>query len=250
MQLKGLDISSWQEPSKVNHLELAKQLDFVILRASYTGYGGKGDQVYQDKFFKQHYEGFNNADLPIGAYHFSCADTVEEAIKEAKFLLKQVEGLNIRYPLYMDVEDERHQGKLSKAQLTDVVIAFLKTIESAGYFAGIYASDHWFKNKLDLNRLQPYSKWVANWSGKPTGYNSTFHVWQHTSKGRLTGYSGDLDLNIAYVDLAKVIQTAGLNKQTKIEPTVNRELIQKKMYQISILLDEINKAIMEVQSEL
>ena len=39
MKTKGIDISTWQKPSQINYDQLAKEVDFVILRAGYTGHG-------------------------------------------------------------------------------------------------------------------------------------------------------------------------------------------------------------------
>ena len=87
--------------------------------------------------------------------------------------------------------------------------AFCEATENAGYYSGIYASESWFNNQLKGSEVTPYDKWVAQWptsGGKQTALNtsaskrSDVHLWQFTSQGRFSGYSGNLDTNYAYLD--------------------------------------------------
>ena len=50
---KGIDISSYNE--NINYDVIAKQVDFAILRAGFTGWGTHSLNV--DKKFNQHYDG-------------------------------------------------------------------------------------------------------------------------------------------------------------------------------------------------
>ena len=55
MKTKGIDISTWQKPSQINYDMLAKEVDFVILRAGYTGHG-TGVSLHKDDAFEKHYK--------------------------------------------------------------------------------------------------------------------------------------------------------------------------------------------------
>ena len=69
-------------------------------------------------------------------------------------------------------------------KLTAAVLAFCQTVQAAGHWAGIYASESWFTGHLDVEPLRPYSWWVANYSRRPS---IAHDMWQHTSKARLDG---------------------------------------------------------------
>lgn len=211
MKLKGIDISAHQVPSKINYDKLAKEVDFVVLRAGVTGYGVNPpytNNYNKDKYFDTHYAEFNKRGIPIGVYWYGGAITTGEADKELAVLLDAIKGKKIEYPVYYDVEENRNHGTLSKAKLTEITKYFCNAVETAGYFAGIYASLHWTNAKLDMTQL-PYSLWLAHWGvpkpGKECG------MWQYTSDGFLNGYNGRLDMNEANMDFKQVITDAGLN---------------------------------------
>ena len=221
-ELKGIDISEWQEPSKIDYDKLAKDIDFVILRAGYTGYGKtppNSNNFGKDRHFDTHYNEFKKRNVPIGVYWYGGAITKAEVDKEIAVLLDAIKGKKLEYPVYYDVEENRNHGTLSKAALTDIVKDWCAKVEKAGYYVGIYASLHWSKTKIDMNVLKDYDLWLAHWNVKKPGRNCG--MWQYTSDGKLNGYSGRLDLNISYIDYKKVITEAKLNHLdgAKPEPT-------------------------------
>lgn len=207
-KLIGIDVSEWQEPKAMNYAKIAEQIDFAILRVGVTG-TRTGATYYKDSEFENHYRGFKNVGIPMGVYWYSCANTEAEGIAEARKCLQLIEGKEFEYPIYIDVEDAVHQGKTDPATLTKAVIAFCETIETAGYYVGIYASLSWFNRNLVFDMLDPYDVWIACWTkDKP---DKRMGMWQFTSSGRFEGYSGNLDVNYAYKDYPKIIRECGLN---------------------------------------
>lgn len=205
----GIDISLWQTPAKIDYDKLARQIDFVILRAGFTGHA-TGASYHVDHAFHTHYTQFHTRNVPIGVYWYSCANTPEEGVAEAKALLAVLKDKELRYPVFIDSEDGYHQQPSTKDALTNAVRAFCKTIEAAGYYVGIYASSSWFSTELFVEQLAPYDLWVAQW-GK-TRPKLRHGIWQYSSKGRLDGYDGPLDFNYAYKDYAGIITANGLNQ--------------------------------------
>ena len=157
---KGVDISTYN--TKIDYANMARQIDYAILRCGFTGYG-PGKSLNKDAQFENHYEGFRKQGLPMGVYYYSCAATVSEAVKEANYVLDLIKGKQFSYPIYMDVEDSYHMQKLSKKELSEVVLAFCGTIENAGYYAGIYANTYWWNNEIDQTILADIDKWVAHY---------------------------------------------------------------------------------------
>lgn len=201
--IRGVDISHWQ--SHVNYTKLKEAgIEFVILKA-----GGSDKGFYKDSFFEENYERAKEAGLKVGAYYFvgRMFYGPESGIADANRFIEIIKGKQFEFPVYVDIEttDPRH-----KDLATEAAISFCETMEKAGYFVGIYASDiSGFKERLQLDRLTAYSLWVANYSREPV-YAKNYAVWQHSSKGSLPGISGNVDLNYSKTDFA-VIKEKGFN---------------------------------------
>lgn len=219
MQIKGIDVSKYQAyssgnnkgKSKINFKALKQAgYDFVIMRA---GYGKVKSQ--KDISFDSHYEGAKAAGLHVGAYHYTYATTTAEAKQEATCFLDWIKNKKLDYPVAFDIEDSSLK-KLTTQQRTDICLAWLKTVESAGYYAMLYCNADWAKNYLDMKRLKHYDVWLACYTSEErrkllyTG--DVLGIWQHSSSLQLPSvYNGNLDVNIAYKDYASIIKKAGLN---------------------------------------
>lgn len=210
MLKKGIDVSKWQGTIDWDRVKNAG-IEFAIIRASY----GK-DGI--DKCFKANIEGAHAAGIPCGAYHYCYAKTVDESRKEAQHFLDVIKEYKFEYPICLDLEDKSQRG-LGKNLLTDIVIAFLETLEKAKCFVAIYTNKDWFTNVLDDNRLTPYCHWLAQWRDSPT-YTRAIGLWQYTSTGVVDGINGNVDMDYAYNDYPAIIKTAGLNGYTKTAPEV------------------------------
>ena len=180
-------------------------VEFVILRVGYRGWG-TGKLVLDPKF-AEYVKGAESVGIPIGVYFFTQAITNAEARAEANFTLRALRdaGLapkNLAYPVAYDIEDSEGGKKartygMSKSKNTGFCVAFCDVIKNAGYKTSIYASKAWLLNKLDTKKLDTkYGIWLAHWTDK-TDYTGAYQMWQYTSKGRVSGISGNVDMNIA-----------------------------------------------------
>lgn len=207
MAKRGIDISAHQ--GNIDLGALKGQIDFVIIR---VGYGTKGTI---DNKFKRNADLCRSLGIPVGFYWYSYALDVEGAKKESKAMLNAIAPYKdiVKFGVWFDMEDadgyKKKNGMPSNQTLRQMCAAFCEAIETSGYYAGIYASESWFKNQLNGSEVKPYDKWVAQWptsGGKQTGLStsaskrSDVHLWQFTSQGRFSGYSGNLDTNYAYLD--------------------------------------------------
>lgn len=178
----------------------ASGIDFAILRAGNRGYGSEGKLITDDSFEKNAKEATANG-IPIGAYIFSEAVTVEEALEEANLVLSLIEPYNITYPVIIDIEeiqnDDGRNEALSPAELTDVVLAFCNRIKEAGYTPMIYCNLKGFIGMLEFERLEGIEKWYAYY-GNELYFPYDVSMWQYTSTGKVDGVSGDVDLNISF----------------------------------------------------
>lgn len=153
---KGIDVSRYQQ--NVNwELVKAGGINFAIIKA-----GGSDDGFYTDSTFEKNYAGAKTIGMPIGAYYIvgPLCISREDGIADAKRFLKILKGKTFEYPVYIDLELTAPKDKTGA---TDACIGFCQTMEQAGYYCGIYASDvSGFADRLDLERLTAYDKWVAS----------------------------------------------------------------------------------------
>lgn len=207
MVKKGIDVSKHQ--GVINWNKVKGNADFAIIRA---GYGRVITQ--KDTRFESNYAGAKAAGIPVGAYWYSYAKTVAQAKIEASVCLQAIKGKRFEYPIYFDIEDKTQAG-LSKATLTAMCVAFCEELEKAGYFVGVYANTDWFLNRLDHAALsKAYTIWLADYR---TNYNKALKrdIHQYTSKGRIPGITGNVDLNRCTVNFPAIIKKAGLNGYQK-----------------------------------
>lgn len=204
--LKGIDVSKWQ--GNINWQKVKKAgIDFAILRLGYTG--TKNRRPTLDAKFKRNLTQCKKYGVSVGVYYYSTATTPKQAKNEANFVIKQLKGQKLQYPVYIDTEDEL-QKALSKVQLTTIVKEFCETLESAGYYVGIYANKCWFAEQLNDHKLKAYDKWVAQYNDKCT-YSGEFGMWQYADNGKVNGINGNVDLNKCYKNYPSIIKKAKLN---------------------------------------
>ena len=198
---KGIDVSKWNGTS-INWAQVkASGIEFVIIRTGYRGYGSAGTLV-DDGTFKANLAGARAAGLKVGVYFFSQAITEKEAVEEASACLKALNGTKLDYPVYFDTEfsggyPNGRADKLSKADRTDIAIAFCETIRDSGYRAGVYASESFFKYNLNFSALAGYSIWNAHYGVSSIGIGC--NLWQYTGSGRVPGIPTEVDINVSYI---------------------------------------------------
>ena len=204
MVIKGIDISHWNGDIDFNKVKAAG-IEFVIIKA-----GGSDRGFYTDSKFRENYEKAKAAGLFVGAYYFVGKKFYGDlsGIEDAKRFIKILQGMQFEYPVYLDVEttDARY-----KELATDAAIAFCSTMEAAGYYVGVYASDiSGFKEKLNHSRLEKYAHWVARYSKDPEVCKEGV-IHQYSSKGAVDGIVGSVDLDKASCDYSKYIIAGGFN---------------------------------------
>ncbi len=204
---KGIDVS--EHNGDINMEKVKNEgIEFVIIR---IGYGKNQSQI--DKKFRANYENAIKNNIPIGIYLYSYAITEEDAKKEAELVLNNIKGLKIEYPIFIDMEDaDNYKAKRNVSNETCINICetFCLEIEKAGYYAGIYANLEWFNKKLNSSKLDKFDKWVAQWDDKCT-YQNKYGIWQYSSKGKINGINGNVDLNYAIYNYPEVIRKTKLN---------------------------------------
>lgn len=187
----------------------ASGVDFVMVRIGYRSL--VEGIITEDSNAAYNLQQADKAGLKLGAYFFSTAVTVEEAIEEANWVADYLAPYAITYPVAYNCEGfndpENRQYALSKTERTDIALAFLKQIEKRGYEAMFYASKNEMTDdaKWEVSRIDPHYKiWVAQYPELPypetpkSSYEGVHHMWQYTRSGILPGIPEGVDVDIAY----------------------------------------------------
>jgi lysozyme len=214
---RGIDVSEYQGNIDWAKVKASGKVDFAILRC---GIRGRADSAFEDN-----YKGATAAGVPVGAYYYTAALDVAQAKQDAELVIKLLRGKRFDYPIYYDFEwtgDKKGvlggQFKLTKVQSTAVITAFCATLEAAGCWVGVYASDSWFYSHIDAAVQKRYAVWsakvadaVGNPSTYPPVYGKTYKLWQYSWVGKIPGISVNVDTNYCYMDYPAAIKAKGLN---------------------------------------
>lgn len=194
----GIDVSKWNGVIDWDRVRGAG-VEFAIVRAGYRG--SVTGSLVEDPYFVANMRGAATSGVPVGVYFFTQAVNEVEAVEEASAVIRLVREYNLDYPIFIDTEGAGGNGRadgLDPETRTLVCEAFCRTIENAGYRAGVYASRNWYNNNLYTDRLDNYFIWLAEYRSVPI-YQGYYQMWQYTSKGEIDGISGNVDMNIYYV---------------------------------------------------
>ena len=229
----GIDISKWNhtvnsngEYDPIDWIALKEAgVDFVILKIGSTPRGN--DLGGLEPTFRMDYEGAKAAGLDIGVYYFTYSKNVSEIKQDAEFLLTLLDGKEFEYPIYLDLEDvpseDYYPSQIASPILTEMCLTFFSTLQSEGYYTGLYVNNDFLFNVLQTeNMIDLFEIWYARYPSldayewntetfKEFTYGDTFGMWQYTMTGKLTPLVGDVDFNYAYKDFPSIIKNHGFN---------------------------------------
>lgn len=217
--MNGIDISKWN-----GNIDFAKVkacgIDFAIIRA---GFGTTGI----DRMFQINYKSARQAGIHVGAYWYSYAKTKAELQNEISAFLKAIKGMVFDMPIYWDIEE-----KWGMDNINYVIPTVCNALEASRYFVGYYTSAS-MNSKVTSENKQRFTSWIAHW-GKQPGTYKPMH--QFSSKGEISGISGNVDLDYCATDFPSIITKNGLNN-TSIPTNSKPELT------IQDAIDKINAGI-------
>lgn len=201
----GIDVSRYQGDIDFDAV-IESGIGFVIIRIGSTT---SGATLNKDALFEQNYNRAKEAGIPVGVYYYSQATTLAMAETEAEHVLKILDCRELELPVFMDIEDKLHYN-VGKKNLANVYKAFADAIEmGSGYTANCYTGLNFLRNYIDGDMLYSRSGqfWMAQYNDKMTYEKPQYvGIWQHSSKGRVAGIKGDVDLNIAYTDVTNMLR--------------------------------------------
>lgn len=193
----GIDVSYAQ--GKIDWDKVADQVDFAIIQCGY----GQDRTDQDDKNFRRNIKECERLGIPYGIYLYSYAKNKNMAEGEARHAIRLAKLCQLSLPVYYDIEE---------AKLGDVAASNMRTfgmmIENAGYWAGVYSGEYYYN--AHLKNVSAYTKWIARYgsnTGKPGNKPNVSNVaiWQYSSRGKVAGISGYVDVNISFIDLIKSV---------------------------------------------
>lgn len=187
----------------------------VVIRCGGSYLNG---EPYDDDRFEENYRRAVAAGLHVGAYFYSTARTVGEAVRDAERTHAYCEGKAFDLPVYMDVE-EPDQLAIGRDALTEVVRAYLDRLEGLGHWAGLYMSLNPFEACVrSWELVGRYATWIAQYNDKLEGFalGDEVGMWQFGGdevnflrSPYINGVA--VDQNWLAVDYPAKIAAAGLN---------------------------------------
>lgn len=199
--ITGIDVSSWQKKIDWEQVK-ASGVEFAMIRLGYRGYE-KGT-LSMDRYAIANLDGAIAAGLDVGVYFFSQALTPEEAEEEAYYVVENLKPYEefITMPVVYDWEhvsdeDARSADMRDPDILTDCTLAFLQTVEAAGYRPMVYFNRTQSWKYLNLEELKDYEFWLAAYTQR-MDFPYKIKMWQYTNTGEVPGIEGNCDINIYF----------------------------------------------------
>ena len=182
-----VDISYWQQG--IDYDKFAAGISGAILRGAYG--------IWPDTMFETHYKELHDRGVPLGSYHYIIGN--KTGLEQADVFNQVIANKELKLGLWDDVEDRRDTTALN----ANTVIEYHGNIETITkrkvcIYTGQYA---WYEIMgKESNRFGDRDLWMS-WptvSQPPMPIGSSWTkwlLWQYTFKGRIDGYSSDVDCN-------------------------------------------------------
>lgn len=225
--LKGIDVS--YANGSINWSQVRKNIDFAIIRSTF----GLDLPSQTDSFFAQNADGCVKYNIPFGTYHFAYFTDKQSAIKQAEFAIKKANQYK-KHVKFIALDIEEDSVRYAKSILggktpdyTECAIAFLEKVKSAGYTPILYTNYSWIISVYNYEKLKQYKLWYAAPDASAPKYNPI--IWQYSWKGKVSGISGDVDMDYLY-DESLIKKKTTATTSTTIANDRDKFLTQAKTY--------------------
>lgn len=169
------------------------------------------DGLYIDPTFETNYRNAKAAGLDVGVYYYTYATSEAMADEELALLRQALRGKEFSLPVCVDVEENKLK-QLSTLDLSNLTAYALEQVEKMGFYAQLYTYTG-YKYELDMARLSSrWDVWLADYTGKTPKVQFKYDAHQHSSKGRVPGISGNVDLDVTMVNYPRIIKAKGLTR--------------------------------------
>lgn len=179
--------------------------EFVVMKAMYES-TGKIDET-----FEANYAGAGSQGMDRGAYIFISSRSIKSPKQDAEDFLKILNGRKLEMGIWLDLESQNLRNA-GLAKIIDVVRTETELFNNAGYTVGIYCNLDWWNNVLTDDTLRKsFQFWVARYpsnddgtmksSLSPRNLVDVSIGWQYSSKGKVAGIAGNVDMDTFWGDV-------------------------------------------------
>lgn len=214
MNLKGIDVSAHQGTIDWSAVKQAG-VEFAILKIIRK-------DLNRDKQFEANWKGANDNHVIVqGVYNYTYATTVSKAKTDAQKVLEILNGRKTF--VWFDVEDDCQKGL--GVRLIDIIHAYGDVIQRSGLQFGVYTGKSFYNRYI-----KPYGKlncplWIAAYGKNKGDMDLKYQPqidgmvgWQYTSKGRVNGINGNVDMNVWYKELEALETITASHNNPYAEP--------------------------------
>ena len=216
--MKGIDVAKWN--GVIDWAKVKKAgVEFAVLKVI-----DKSNRT--ESAFARNYAGASAQGLPLDVYNYLYTTTEAAAREAAKAVVNALAGRKVG-KVWADAEDACLKNK--GIQLIRILNTYKAVIEAAGYEFGVYTGLSFYNSYI-----KPYKAyidcdfWIARYpsmkdmtiamdppaSKKPAICHNLWG-WQHSSRGKVPGISGYVDMDICYT---KVTSSGTVQSTTAYYP--------------------------------
>lgn len=189
----GIDVSHWQGKIDWNKVG-SSDIKFAFIKCS-EGVG------WVDPTFKQNKDQARKAGVLCGFYHFA---NHNDPIKEAEWFMKSVREIQAGELLALDAETGQSPEWCKKfldraSELAGFKLMLYAPVSHGGDWSAVCKADYglWIaryaSNKIYIPYYVSPAPKIAPWS--------FYAIWQYSSKGSVSGISGNVDMNYSKMEL-------------------------------------------------
>ena len=199
-QAKGvIDVSAWQGTIDWQAVKNSG-VEGAIIRIAYGWDNGFDNQALRN------ISECRRLGIPFGVYLYSYAYDANTGAAEGSSLVNLlqkagVSSSDLGYPVYYDLEKwtwAGHEVPNNPGTYNGIVNAWYSKLRSAGYTnLAVYSYTSYLNKELNSSNIHSKTRWVAQYgsSMEYTAFPTNDRGWRYTSKGRVNGISGTVDLS-------------------------------------------------------
>jgi GH25 family lysozyme M1 (1,4-beta-N-acetylmuramidase) len=182
-------------------------VNFAILKCVYEAQSHRTDE-----FFERNYKGCKDNAITVGIYVYHASKSLADPVSEANAVVRALNGRPLNVGIWHDLEDKSLQAAGNKA-IHNLLAVEDAIFRQAGYDdIGIYCNKYWYDKVLDTEYLKKIYKyfWIARYLKNDVGVlpsetmspHKFAAAWQFSSKGKVWGINGNVDLDVDFIGLA------------------------------------------------
>ena len=192
--VQGVDVSEYQGEIDFDKLKEAG-IQFVCMRSTKKS-------MNPDVYFERNLKECITHRIDYSCYKYAYALDSQRAITEARSVCELMRSYGVKMPIWYDLEDDILIS-LGKDGIEAIVNIFATECARYGYEVGLYTYQSWYDNYISDALKNKYQFWIARY-GKNNGQMDfdkppkakNMIAWQYTSKGRVAGINGNVDLDV------------------------------------------------------